>query len=257
MEKKSVLYTPKNKKDHISLTEEQKNRKNKERAITDAFQTTSNRLSSKEDFEFSDRQKAILKLKLARYFQNNETVDINTLFDAIIESPKFINTNKGSFHQLFEIHEQKTLQKIAEIRKQRAEIKGKEKNNPYEALFETESGNYYMARLFNMPHLQEESEYMKHCVGTSDSYVNKIKRGEVEILFFRNAPKINKNTQKLEGDTPIMTIEYNLKTKTIEQIKKYNDEYLDKNDLYFNDVVDALKQLLRVALPILVIEPLL
>lgn len=215
----------------------------KERSINEAFQSLGKRLSGQERFVFSDRQQAVLKLKLARHFQTNDTIDQNTLFDAIIESPKFINTDKGSLHRLFEVHEEKTLQKIAEIRKQRAEMTGGESFNPYEALFETKSGKYYMARLLNMPHLEKESEYMNHCVGTSDSYINKMKRGEVEILSFRNTPKVNQKTQKLEGDTPIMTIEYNRKTKVIEQMKKYNDSYLSSKDEYFQDVVDALKQL--------------
>ena len=219
------------------------NRAKKEQLITETFQTLSKQLTNHEDFEFNKRQQAILKLKLARHFQNSETIDVNVLFDAIIETPNFINTDKGSLYRLLEIHEEKTLQKIAEIRKQKAEIKGNEKFNPFEALFETKSGNYYIARLLNMPHLEEESQYMNHCVGTSDSYVNKIKRGEVEILSFRNVSKINHDAQKLEKDTPIMTIEYNLRTKIIEQMKKNSDEYLNQNDPYFNDIIDALKQL--------------
>jgi len=218
-----------------------KDRQEKENVIKESFDVLEKRLSENETLSFKERQKAILRLKLARYFQGKEEIDLNTLFDAIIETPNFINTDKGSLFRLLEIHEQKTLQKIAEIRKERAEINGNEKFNPYEALFETKSGNYYMARLLNMPHLEEESSYMNHCVGTSDSYINKIKRGEVEILSFRNSPKINNN--KLQGDTPVITIEYNLKTKTIKQMKKKDDHYLNKDDLYFNDVVDALKQL--------------
>lgn len=218
-------------------------RPSKERAIAEAFQSLSTRLAGAEGFELADRQKAILKLKLARYFQTNDTCDLNTLFDALIETPKFVNTDKGSFHRLFEVHEEKTLQKIAEIRKQRAEMGDTEAFNPYENLFTTKSGNYTMVRLLNMPHLEEESEYMSHCVGTSDSYVNKMKRGDVEILSFRRIPTTNTQTQKLEVGIPIITIEYNLKTKTIEQMKKYDDGYLKKDDPYFEDVIDALKQL--------------
>lgn len=208
------------------------NSKEKEKTITDTFQILSGRLASVDGMEFKERQKAVLKLKLARYFQNNENIDINSIYDAIIETPNFINTDKGSLHRLFEIHEQKTLEKIAEMRKKRAEMKKDGTFNPYENLFTTKSGKYYLARLLNMPHLQEESEYMNHCVGTSDSYVNKIKRGEVEILSFRDT----------KNDKPIMTIEYNLKTKEIEQMKKVNDEFLKSNDLYYDDVINALKQ---------------
>lgn len=221
----------------------QDTRQGKERTTTDVFQTLSSRLAGTEGFEFSDRQKAVLKLKLARHFQNNDSCDLNTLYDAIIESPKFINTDKGSIHRLFEVHEEKTLQKIAEIRKQRAEMGDTEAFNPYENLFMTKSGDYYMTRLLNMPHLEEESEYMKHCVGTSDSYVNKMKKGDIEILSFRHTPIMNTQTQKLEEGIPIMTIEYNLRTKTIEQMKKANDEYLAISDEYFDDAIDALKQL--------------
>lgn len=219
------------------------NRAKKEQVINETFQHLSARLKNVENFEFNDRQKIILKLKLARHFQRNETCDSNTLFDAIIESPKFLATDKGSLFKLFEVHEQKTLEKIAELRKQRAEMSGNEAYNPYENLFETKSGKYFLARLLNMPHLQEESEYMDHCVGTSDSYVNKMKRGEVEVLSFRHVPKVNPRTQRLEGDLPIMTIEYNRQTKTIEQIKKKNDQYLKKDDPFFSDLIDALKQL--------------
>lgn len=212
--------------------------------ITESFKTLDERLSKQENFEFGDRQKAILKLKLARYFQHIDWCDLNTLFDAIIESPKFINTDKGSLHRLLEVHQEKTLQKIAEMRKKRAEMGDKEAFNPYENLFTTKSGDYYLARLLNMPHLEEESEYMNHCVGTSDSYINQMKRGDIEIFSFRHMPAINRFSQKLEdGLGPVMTIEYNCRTKVIEQIKKSNDAYLNSDDPYFDDVVDALKQL--------------
>ncbi|EKE20548.1 MAG: hypothetical protein ACD_7C00533G0005 [uncultured bacterium] len=219
------------------------NRSKKEQTINESFQILGSRLMNIEGFEFGDRQKSILKLKLARYFQKNETCDTSTLLDAITETPKYLNTDKGSLYKLFEVHEQKTIEKIAELRKQRAEINGDEAYNPYESLFTTKSGNYILARLLNMPHLQEESGYMDHCVGTSDSYVNKMRRGEVEILSFRQAPKFNQATQKFEVDKPLITIEYNRQTNTIEQMKKKNDEYLKKDDSYFTDVVDALKQL--------------
>ncbi len=218
-------------------------RTEKERLITDVFNALRSRLTTRGDFSFSDLEQTILKLKLARWFQHNDSIDTNTLFDALIETPKFIKDDKGSLYRLLEIHEEKTIQKIAEMRKKRAELGDKEASNPWENLFMTKSGKYYMARLLNMPHLEKESEYMNHCVGTSDSYLNRMKRGEIEILSFRNVPEINPKTHKLEGDTPLITIEYNIKTNTIEQMKKQNDAYLDPSDPYFADVLDALKQL--------------
>ncbi|MBU3978406.1 PcfJ domain-containing protein [Patescibacteria group bacterium] len=213
-----------------------KNRPGKESKISDTFQIVSERLEKQEGFVFGKRQKDILKLKLARHLlkiPKDETIDHNTLYDAIKESPRFLNENSGSLHHLLKTHEQKTVQKIAEMRKKRAEMTGEKGLNPYEALFTTKSGNYYLARLLNMPHLQEESEYMRNCVGTSDSYINRMKKGEIEIFSFR----------KLEDDAPLLTIEYNLKTGIIEQIKKKNDKYLALTDLFFEDAIDALKQL--------------
>ena len=215
----------------------------KQKQLDSLEQDLVKKLAEQEGFDLTDQRKMILKLKLARYLQRNNSLDVNTLTDAIIETPKFLDKDKGGFDRLLEIHEQKTLEKIAEMRKRKAEQKDGEGFNPYEALFQTSSGKYYMTRLLNMPHLEEESQYMKHCVGTSDSYINKMKRGDVEILSFRKAPTINKETQKLEGDEPIITIEYNVRTKTIEQIKKHSDQYLSQNDPFYLDFIEALRKL--------------
>lgn len=256
--------------------------------------------------QLSEKNIAVLKLKLARHFQKTSEFDMNVFTDALMETPKFLESDKGHITRLFEIHEEKTLQKIADQRYVRAyqvkfanilneseninpdfvitdiveqfnpntiresfvyldnfyfnpDFTNEQKNatlrtieqkynidvfsrfNPYEALCTTSSGNYYMARLLNMPHLKQESDYMNHCVGTSDSYVSKINRGEIEILSFRKTPTINKEQNKLnQDDTPLLTIEYNLKTKVIQQMKKYDDKYLQTNDPYYHDVIEAL-----------------
>lgn len=223
-----------------------KSRSGIEQAVARSFNTLSTKLSEIPDLEFGEAEQAILKLKLARHYQNHESVDLNTLADALIETPKFITSSKGSLHRLLEIHEEKTIQRIAEIRKRKAEQKEGDGFNPYEALFKTISGKYYLARLLNMPHLEEESAYMQHCVGTSDSYINKMKRGEVEILSLRRLadPGVRPRTKDdANKDVPVLTIEYNPKTGVIEQMKKANDEYLSPNDPFYADVIDALKQL--------------
>ncbi|HIP21606.1 MAG TPA: hypothetical protein EYG72_01470, partial [Candidatus Pacebacteria bacterium] len=133
---------------------------------------------------------------------------------------------------VLEKHELRTLEKIAENRKKRAEMTGEEGFNPYEALFETKSGEYYIARLLNMPHLEEESDFMKHCVGTSSSYINKMNKGDIEILSFRDK----------EGN-PLVTIEYNLKTGDIEQIKKESDKYLNFDDPYYEEFIQSLERM--------------
>ncbi|MBI2038159.1 MAG: PcfJ domain-containing protein [Candidatus Magasanikbacteria bacterium] len=220
-------------------------RSQKEPLISAAFNTLQARLSRQEGFLFGEQEQAILKLKLARYFQRENTVDENTLFDAIIETPNFISIEKGGLHRLLKIHEQKTLYKIAEIRKRRAEITGNQELNPYEAFFTTNSGKFYLAKLLNMPHLEKESDYMGHCVGTSDSYINRMKRGEIEIFSLRTVPVFNEKLGQmgeLEGDSPILTIEYDPKNKIVIQIKKANDDLITNQDIAGLDLFGVIKQ---------------
>lgn len=212
----------------------------KEANISAVFESLKTRLAAYADVKFSEHDFDLLRLKLARYFQHADAIDANTLFDAIIESPGFIQKEKGGLHRLLEVHEQKTLQAIAEIRKKQAEIKGDKKFNPYESLFTTKSGDWYLARLLNMPHLEKESEYMRHCVGTSDSYINKMKRGEVEIFSLRCVPEIDENTGKLAESQPVLTIEYDVKNKKILQMKKADDELVEWEDFDKFDLLDVL-----------------
>ncbi len=186
----------------------------------------------------SKSEEQTLTLKLARHFEDNEdaaALDVLTIVDALVESPKFLQSDKGNMTKLSELHEMKTLQKIAELRRKRAEIteRGYDSLNPYENLFETSSGKYYLTRLLNMPHLEEESEYMNHCVGTSTSYVNKMKRGEVEIFSFRD-----KDTQK-----PLVTIEYDTRFHTLLQVRAESDRIPTLADEFASDLIEALESL--------------
>ena len=209
-----------------------------------AYQSLFGQLQRTDEFVLSERGKAVLRLKLARHFQTNDSVDINVLRDAIIEKPKFLQSEKGSIFHLFEVHERGTVQRIAEMRKARAEITGNAESNPYEAVYQTVLGKYYLARLLNMAHLEKESSYINHCVGTSTSYANRMKKGDIEIFSFRTLPQINPKTHQFEGsERSLVTIEYNLRTKTVEQMKKAHDEYIDSSDPFYHDLIEALKAL--------------
>jgi hypothetical protein len=207
-------------------------RETKEQLITNTFQNLSHRLEEQNGFLFTDFQKTVLKLKLARHFQKNQNLDLNSIFDAIIETPNFINNDRGSLNRLLEVHQQKTLKKITENRKRQIENTDNPDINP-ENLYTTKSGKYYLCRLLNKSQLEKESDYMDHCVGTSDSYINLIKKGEAEIFSFR----------KVGDGAPLLTIEYDLKTGTIIQLKKKSDEYLTSADPFVQDVFEALKYL--------------
>ncbi len=219
-------------------------RTQKTNAIAATYRIASRQLTGRGDeFPFGDIPQAVLKLKIARHFQNNNTLDTNILVDAALESSKFFETDKGSLHRLLEIHEQKTIMLIAERRKRKAEQKDNGNFNPYEALFTTVSGDYYLARLLNMPHLEQESDYMTHCVGNSDSYINKMKRGDIEILSLRRLGELNEATQKYEEDKPVVTFEFNPRTGVMEQMRLAHDDCLSPNDVFYPDVMDALRRL--------------
>jgi len=267
------------------------------------------RLSTETDIRLSDRQKAILELKLLRYFQNNESIDENVLFDAVQESPKRLNTtkDKSNIENIISAHRNRTQEQIKE-RKQLRAIKVKlyealkdvangtvidydekkfasltlvgrihflndiinnkkisiedkkatiahfddkfnlgifsKKFNPMESVLQTNSGGYYLAKLLNAEHCEQEGEDMNHCIGDdAQPHKKRVEKGRIEAFSFRTSPKFNNKTQKMEGDIPLITIEYSPKTGRIEQIKKANDEYLSYDDEYYQDFVEALQKL--------------
>jgi len=191
---------------------------------------------SKRAITLSQADIQTLYLKLTRHYEDNGEsahIDIPTMVDALVESPRFLESDRGNIDKLFELHEMKTLQRVAELRRKRAEMTGTESLNPYENLFETHDGKYYLARLLNMPHLETESEYLNHCVGTSDSYINKMKRGDVEIFSFRY-------TQTHE---PLITIEYDTKSHRLLQVKGTDDYVPNLSDLYAGDLLEAIERI--------------
>ncbi len=218
-------------------------RSEKEKLVLGNIGIIAEKLTADGSVVFGKREQLILKLKLAKYFQRESNLDVSTLVDAIIETPEFVITERGSLHRLLEVHEQKTLQKIAEIRKRRAEIGRSLEFNPYQAVFTTDSGKFYLAELLNMPHLEDESEYMRHCVGTSDSYVNKIRQGKVRIFSLRTAPVMNNTLGHLEGDKPVLTIEYDPKNKIILQIRGANDALITNNVLSEFELLEVVRHM--------------
>jgi hypothetical protein len=188
-----------------------------------------------DEIALSEEEVTNLKIKLARHLERNSEVipiEIPTVVDALMESPRFLQSDKGSIGKLLKMHEMKTLQNVAELRRQKALQTGNEGLNPYENLFET-SGGYYLARLLNMPHLRDESTYMKHCVGNSRSYINKMIRGDIEILSLREKAT----------DQPLVTIEYDCKNHQLLQIKTKKDRIPTLADDFASDLLEAIERL--------------
>jgi hypothetical protein len=208
-------------------------------SLTQTLVDKVNVLRTQENLQpLTESEQQTLALKLARHYEDNgeaATIDIPTCVDALAESPRYLQSDKGSIAKLFDLHEMKTLQKIAELRRKRIEIDRKPygEMNPYENLFETNNGKYYLARLINMPHLREESEYMEHCVGTSTSYINKMKKGDVEIFSFRD----------MTTDQPVVTIEYDTRSHELLQVKAQSDRIPTLADDFAPDLIEAIELL--------------
>src|SRR3990167_10412142 len=125
----------------------EKDKSKKINSILSVLGILSTRLKSTNGFLYTEKQNYILQLKLARHFQRYDALDVNTLYEALVASPNFVNKDKGHLNQAIEVYKQKKLMQIAEMRKMKTEkTRG---INPQEALFETKSHNYYLARLIN------------------------------------------------------------------------------------------------------------
>jgi hypothetical protein len=84
---------------------------------------------------------------------------------------------------------------------------------------------YQVKELFAKVHLNKETQFLGHCIGDSDTYLEAIERGEIRIFSVRDAE-----------DIPCYTIEYNVKDKKITQFQGMtNDEYGD--DLIYDDQI--------------------
>ncbi len=90
-------------------------------------------------------------------------------------------------------------------------------------IFEVGNEKFQIYELFTREQLKEESKALKHCVGEDDTYANKIRRGESRIFSLRD-----------DNGKPKWTIEYDIVSKTILQLKGYEDEEpADKNSIIF------------------------
>jgi len=65
--------------------------------INEAFQALSTSLGTHEGIVFGEHEQAMLQLKLVRYFQRMESIDIPTVRDALVETPGFLAREKRRF----------------------------------------------------------------------------------------------------------------------------------------------------------------
>ncbi|MCX6739524.1 MAG: PcfJ domain-containing protein [Candidatus Parcubacteria bacterium] len=183
--------------------------------------------------DLSPAKSAVLRLKLLQYFQENDELEVTILRQAIFETPNFL---KGSLKNLVENYRAKTIKQTREGIEKRINLKDKESFNPYIVEFETDSGKYYLARLLNQPHLEEEGKEMHHCIGaptSASSYIYRMKAGDIDTFSFREK----------EGVKSVITFEYNRIKRSLTQIKKVYEEKLLPSDSFFGEFTEVLKKM--------------
>ena len=185
----------------------------------------------------SDAETTATARKIGAYIgkTNPEHIDIPTLRDAIAEK---INASPqararwfqkaGLLHTLEE-HARGNIQRAAELRRSIAE---RTDWTPVPAETSTGDGRYYLAQLLSEAHLKQESAFLEHCLGARslDYYLPRIKRGEIEIFSVRNS----------QTHEPIVTIEYDVRSKAIRQVKGQNNERLTPDSQYVKQTVELL-----------------
>ena len=187
--------------------------------------------------DLSEAEATRLRKKLAAYIgkTNPEHMDIPTLADAVAEKiggapqararwfPK-----AGILHTLEE-HARGNIRRAAELRRSIAE---RTDWTPVPAETSTADGRYYLAQLMSEGHLKEESAFLEHCLGASslDYYLPRIKRGEIEIFSVRDS----------QTHEPVVTIEYDVKSKSVRQVKGRNNQRLTADSPYVKATVELL-----------------
>ena len=191
----------------------------KKRLLEDAFRTVINELSAKEDVELNERRRAILKLKLARYFKKHDTYFGGAIADAISQNQEFIDQDRGELEVFLERHRRQDGK--AMVLRNSGEEPEDRTSKLSKALYKTQSGDYFMTRVPDNLHSQRKIE---------------------AFLIYKN-PNSGSKDPSLIADEPVVTIEYNPKTKRIVNIEGQNMSRVRTDDLFLEDMIDALRLL--------------
>lgn len=198
--------------------------------IDDALSTLSLMLKSTSDFHFEKRQYAVLRWKLAQYLQSHENIDVDEVYESLLESPSFLE-NEDLISNAIEIFKKKRKNEL--IQRRKLEILSVEVSP--EIVAEKISSEYILVRLLNWLHLDEETRILNHCIAKSDFYINRMMRGEYDVFSLRTSNNI-----------PVATLVYNLKTNKIEQIRKHEDKLLDGNEVFYEALIEVVAEIRRI-----------
>ena len=186
---------------------------------------------------FSGAEAQRLREKIAAYIgkTNPEHIDIPTMRDAIAEKITASPQGRvrwfqkaGLLHTLEE-HARENTRRAAELRRSVAE---RTDWTPVPAETLSADGRYYLAQLLTEGHLKQESAFLEHCLGAGslDYYLPRVRRGEIEIFSVRDA----------RTHEPVVTIEYDVRSKSIQQVKGKNNGLLTLDSPHVKQTVELL-----------------
>ncbi len=177
----------------------------------------------------------ILLHKLAIFCRANHSDDPLVIAQAVAAFPSVIES-KGK-PDLNEIVTQfRTGAKQAGDKTWR-EISERSGQVPMIAEFSIEGGQYYLGRLFTRGHFVANSDVLEHCLGRKslDRYFEKSKRKDLEVYA----------VMRESDQTPVATIVYDTRLKSIGQIKQLGDKMITGQEEYFDAVIKSLAHLVQ------------
>jgi PcfJ-like protein len=157
---------------------------------------------------------------LYKHTRSTATLETSSVADALVHHPNYLK-GTGSIAQLLRLRVQRSSCDVSQCPNLRPPI----------VEFTTSDGCYYLAKLFTKEHFEQESAALNHCLGRSSlaHYLSRTDNDEIEIFSLRE-----KRTHK-----PVVTIEYQVSTKRIAQIKATRNRLIAHGDPFYAATLTA------------------
>ena len=188
-------------------------------------------------------QKTGLIIKLGKYvakrqwnfFQVKE--ELLKITDAITGEPQALTDPRLTLTRILEAHRTRNLEAASKLRREL--LLTSDTTTPPPVISHSADTNYRLIECITQRHLQEQTAALGHCVGGThlDYYCGKLLRGASRIFSLCTST-----------GNPLLTIEYDIKTKTITQIEGKPDQgrrffLLNTRHIFFPALCEALHDL--------------
>jgi len=184
--------------------------------------------------EIIEQQEQILLHKIGLFVRANGNNSAETIADAVSSLPQVLQQKgKPDIGEAVAQAQQKQSKKSATVWRNLSERKD---DVPMIAERSLGDGTYYLGRLFTRGHFIANSATLEHCLGRKslERYFSKSKNKDIEVYA----------VMQQSDSEPVATIIYDVKLKSIVQIKQVDDQHLIGEEPYFDAVVESLSSLI-------------